>query len=87
MIPETKPYEVTKAKRASIIRIVALVLVILNAVLSLLGMPVIPTEFSEIISAALIAVVGLYVGFRNNYLTKRGKEQAEVLAQKDLLKK
>lgn len=80
-------YEVSKARKASIARFVALVIVILNAVLSLLGFPVIPTEYGDAISAALVAIVGIYAGFKNNYLTKFGKKQAEELAKADALKK
>lgn len=80
-------YEASKAQKASIIRYTALILVIVNAILEMFDIPVIPIEKGEIISAALIVVVGLYAGFKNNYLTKRGKKQAEALAAKDLLKK
>lgn len=80
-------YEASTAQKASIARYVALVLVLANAVLSMMGLPVIPTEYGPIISSALVVIVGLYVGFRNNYLTKRGKAQAAALAEKELLKK
>lgn len=80
-------YEASKANKASIIRYVGLVLVIVNAVLTMFDMPVIPTEHADIISAALVTIVGLYAGFRNNYLTKRGKSQAEELARQNLLNK
>jgi len=80
-------YEVSKARKASIARFVALILVILNAVLSLLGFPVIPTEYGDAISAALVAIVGIYVGIKNNYITKFGKKQAEELAKANALKK
>lgn len=79
-------YDASKAKKASIIRYSALVLVIVNAVLEMLNMPIIPLESSEVVSASLITVVGLFVGFRNNYLTKKGERQAEELSQKNLLK-
>lgn len=80
-------YEANKAQKASIVRYTALVLVIINAVLTMLGMPIVPVEYADIISSGLIVVVGLFVGFRNNYLTARGKQQAKELANKDLLNK
>lgn len=80
-------YQASKAQKESIFRYTALVLVILNAVLTMLGMPVIPTDFGPIISAGLVAVVGLWVGFKNNYLTARGKAQAATLSKEGLLKK
>lgn len=80
-------YEATKAKKASIVRFTLLILVMVNAVLEMIGYPVIPLESGEIISAALVTIVGLWAGFKNNYLTKRGEAQAEILASRDLLKK
>lgn len=80
-------YKVDKALKMSIARFSFLILVIINAVLEMFNMPIIPIEYSEIISAGLVALVGIWVGFRNNYLTKRGKAQAEVLASRDLLEK
>lgn len=80
-------YEASKAQKASIARYVALVIVLVNAVLTMVGYPVLPEGSGEIISAALVLIVGLYVGFRNNYLTKRGKAQAAALEQNQLLKK
>jgi SPP1 family holin len=80
-------YELSKVRAASIARYVALVIVLVNAVLTMLGFPVLPEGSADVISSALVLVVGLYVGFRNNYLTKHGKAQAEALAAKQLLKK
>lgn len=84
---EVNEYQASKAKRDSIIRYTGLTLVILNAILTMFDMPIIPEEAADTISAGLLVVVGLYVGFKNNYLTKRGKKQAEVLAARDLLNK
>lgn len=80
-------YEASKAQKASIARYVALALVLVNAALTLLGFPVLPEGSGEVISAAAVLFVGLYVGFKNNYLTKHGKAQAEVLARSKMLKK
>lgn len=77
-------YEVPEVQKTSIVRYVALVLVLLNAALTLLGFPVLPEEAADVISAALVLVVGLYVGFKNNYLTKKGRTQAAVLKAKGL---
>lgn len=80
-------YEADKAQRASIVRYAALILVIVNAILTMFNMPIIPAEYADIVASGLIAIVGLYVGFKNNYLTRRGKKQAEELEQVGLLKK
>lgn len=80
-------HEIDKAKQASIIRYIALIIVLINTCLTLLGMPILPPAAADIVAAFTVLVVGLYVGFRNNYLTRRGKAQAQALAQKDLLKK
>ena len=80
-------YEVSKARKASIARFVALIIVILNAVLTLLGFSVIPTEYGDAISAALVAIVGIWAGFKNNYLTKFGEKQAKELAKANALKR
>lgn len=79
--------DVDQARKASIIRYVGLIIVLLNTVLTLMGMPILPIESAEVVSAFAVLVVGLYVGFKNNYLTRKGRQQAVVLEQKDLLKK
>ena len=80
-------HEIDQAKKASIARYIALIIVLINTCLTLLGMPILPAGAAEIVAAFTVLVVGLYVGFKNNYLTRRGKAQAEALSQKDLLKK
>lgn len=80
-------FDIGNARKLSITRYVALVIVLVNAALNLLGYETIPEDAGDKISAALVIIVGLYVGFKNNYLTKRGKRQAEALAARNLLKK
>lgn len=80
-------YEASEAQKASIIRYTALVLVIINAILEMVGFSIIPIAYSEIIASGLIAVVGLWAGFKNNYLTRRGKAQAAELSEGRLLHK
>ena len=85
--PNTNYYEANSAQKKSIARYAALIIVLVNTVLTLIGMPVIPVEYADIIAAATVVIVGLWVGFKNNYLTRRGKKQANILADKGLLKK
>ena len=79
-------YEASKAQKASVARYVGLTIVLINAVLEMIGMPIIPLENSEIISAAILVGMGLYAGFKNNYLTRFGKTQATILANHKQLK-
>jgi SPP1 family holin len=65
--------------KASIARIVTLIIVLINAVLNLLGYQTIPTEFGEHISAVILLAVSLWTAWKNNYLSKKGKAQKEVL--------
>jgi SPP1 family holin len=70
--------------KASITRVVTLVVVLINAVLNLFGYETIPTEFSEHISAVVLIVVSLWTAWKNNYLSRKGKDQKEILSLYDL---
>jgi SPP1 family holin len=70
--------------KGSITRVVALVIVLINAVLNIAGFQTIPTEFGDDLSAVLLTVVSLWTAWRNNYIGRRGRAQAEALEQKGL---
>jgi SPP1 family holin len=73
--------------KASVGRIVALVIVLMNAVLNLLGYETIPVEFGEHFTAVLLIVIALWTAWKNNYLSKRGQAQKKALNDKGLYKK
>jgi SPP1 family holin len=65
--------------KASFGRIVALIIVLVNAVLNLMGYKTIPDEFGDHISSLLLIVVSLWTAWKNNYITRKGQKQKEVL--------
>jgi SPP1 family holin len=73
--------------KASYGRIIALVIVLINAVLNLLGYQTIPTEFGEHITALLLIVMSLWTAWKNNYLSKKGSLQKKALQAQGLYKK
>lgn len=73
--------------KASIGRVTALVIVLINAVLNLFGYKTIPAEFGEHISAALLIIVSLWTAWKNNYLSKKGGLQKKALQAQGLIKK
>jgi SPP1 family holin len=70
--------------KASIARVVTLVIVLVNAVLNIAGFETIPTEFGDDLSAVLLMVVSLWTAWKNNYLSRKGRAQKEALEQKGL---
>jgi SPP1 family holin len=73
--------------KASITRVIALIIVLLNAVLNLFGYETLPVEFGEHITAVLLIAITLYSAWKNNYLSKRGQAQKKALQEKGLYKK
>jgi SPP1 family holin len=73
--------------KASVTRIVALVIVLINAVLNLLGYQTIPTEFGEHITSGLLIATSLWTAWKNNYLSKNGGLQKKALQAQGLYKK
>ncbi|WZY01586.1 phage holin [Bacillus sp. FSL W7-1360] len=45
-----------------------------------------PTDLVEGITSLVVAVLAVYVAFKNNYLTRHGQEQKEVLEKQGLTK-
>lgn len=71
--------------KASVARMVALVIVLINAVANLLGFETIPEEAGgEIITAAILLIVGIWTAWKNNYLARKGQEQKKVLEKHNL---
>jgi SPP1 family holin len=73
--------------KASVTRVIALIIVLVNAVLNLFEFQTIPTEFGEHITAVLLIVIALWTAWKNNYLSKRGQAQKKALNDKGLYKK
>lgn len=73
--------------KASVGRVTALVIVLINAVLNLFGYKTIPLEFGEHISAALLILISLWSAWKNNYLSRRGGLQKKALQAQGLVKK
>lgn len=70
--------------KMSIGRIIALVVVLINAALNLFGFQTIPVEFGEHLTALILIVVSLWTAWKNNYLTRKGQEQKKVLEKSGL---
>lgn len=65
-------------------RFILLIIAVLNSVLNLLGYETINDELANNIVAVVSGFVILYVGWKNNYLSKKGKAQKEVLEREGL---
>ena len=70
--------------KASITRYTVLVIAVINAVLNLLGYQTISDELTNDLVAVISGAVMLYVGWKNNYLSKKGQKQKEVLGKHGL---
>jgi SPP1 family holin len=80
--------------KGTIIRLALLLLALINQSLIALGVPVIPIEEGQItslidalylIGSILFTIVtALIAWFKNNYVTKRGLKQKEVLKENNL---
>jgi SPP1 family holin len=72
--------------KASVTRFALLVVAVLNAVLNMLGFETIPETLVNDIIAVGSGLYILYVGWKNNYLSKKGLLQKEILKQNGLTK-
>ncbi|SDL80552.1 phage holin [Sediminibacillus halophilus] len=71
------------------IRTVVLALALVNQVLVMFSKSPLPidSEMAEQITASIFTVVtSVYAWFKNNYVTKKGKQQRDVLRQNGLTK-
>lgn len=82
--------------KGTVIRTVLLLLALINQTLIMFGYPIIPIEEGQITSlidgiylvgSILFLIVTTIVGwYKNNYVTKKGKKQKEVLKKEGLAK-
>ncbi|MFD1848436.1 phage holin [Oceanobacillus bengalensis] len=76
--------------KGTIIRTAALLLALTNQFLVLFGKSPLPIDselVEQIISSIITLVTAINVWFRNNYVTKTGKKQRQVLERNGLTKK
>lgn len=69
---------------ASWIRYILLIVAVINAVLNLMGYTTISDETANDIVAVASGAYILYTGYKNQYLTKKGKRQKKVLDANNL---
>lgn len=70
--------------KASLTRFTFLIVAVLNSVLNMLGYQPISEELVNDIIAVASGVYFLYAGWKNNYLSKKGLKQKEVLKANNL---
>lgn len=70
--------------KASITRFAFLIVAVVNAVLNLLGYQTIPNELTNDLIAFVSGAIMLWAGWKNNYLSKKGRKQKESLEQTGL---
>ncbi|RKQ37304.1 phage holin [Oceanobacillus halophilus] len=76
--------------RGTIIRTAALVIALTNQFLVMFGKSPLPIDselIEQIVSSIFTVVTSLAAWFKNNYVTKNGKKQKEILEQNGLTKK
>lgn len=70
--------------KASIARLIVAILTAFNTVLTALGKPVIPDELVN----AIVIIAGfafeVFTMWKNNYITKKGKAQKDILKRNNL---
>jgi SPP1 family holin len=65
--------------KASVRRFALLIVAVINSVLNMLGYQTIPEEFVNDLIAVGSGAYFIYAGWKNNYLSKKGIKQKEVL--------
>ncbi|MBZ5750524.1 MULTISPECIES: phage holin [Metabacillus] len=70
--------------KASFTRFILLIVAAINAVLNMLGYQTIPEDFVNDFIAVVSGFYFLYAGWKNNYLSKKGLKQKEVLKKNNL---
>jgi SPP1 family holin len=71
--------------KVSITRFALLIVAVINAVLNMLGYQTIPDDLVNDVVAVVSGVYALYMGWKNNYLSKKGRKQKEILEKHGLL--
>jgi SPP1 family holin len=70
--------------KASVARFVLLIIAVINTVLNMLGYQTISDDLANDIVAVVSGLYALYMGWKNNYLSKKGRKQKEVLEKHGL---
>ncbi len=70
--------------KASLTRFIVLVVAVINAVLNLLGYSTIPDDFVNDLVAVISGAYMIWVAWKNNYLSKKGRKQKEELERAGL---
>ncbi|WP_052144643.1 phage holin [Halalkalibacter okhensis] len=70
--------------KASIRRFTILIFAVVNAVLNLLGYQTISEEFINDVVAVISGAYFIWAGWKNNYISKKGIRQKEVLKKHKL---
>lgn len=70
--------------KASVTRFVVLIIAVINGVLNLVGYQTISDDLTSDLVAVVSGAVMLYAGWKNNYLSKKGLKQKEVLKKEGL---
>jgi hypothetical protein len=61
---------------ASILRVVGLVVVLVNAVLAIFGIPfVIPAEFNEAVTSVVLVGYAIYTAIKNDFFKRKKKKE------------
>jgi len=72
--------------KASIVRFLVLIVAVINSVLNLLGYQTISDELTNDLVAVVSGGVMIWAAWKNNYLSKKGQAQKEVLKANGLIK-
>ncbi|WP_332633700.1 phage holin [Halalkalibacter flavus] len=70
--------------KASISRFTILIFAVINTVLNLLGYQTISEEFINDVVAVISGAYFIWAGWKNNYISKKGVQQKEVLKKHKL---
>lgn len=65
--------------KASITRYVVLVVAVINAVLNIFGYQTISDEMTNDLVVVVSGAFFLFMGWKNNYLSKKGRKQKEII--------
>jgi len=72
--------------KASVTRFALLIVAVINSVLNMLGCQTISEDLVNDVIAVGSGLYILYAGWKNNYLSKKGQKQKEVLQANNLTK-
>jgi SPP1 family holin len=74
-----------KMDKPSILRVVVWIISAINMVLAHYGKSLITSDFwAPIIADGVFLIWSAYVGYKNNYLSTRGKKQKQILVKEGL---